>query len=333
MKALIYEGPKKLTLQDIKKPIPKSDEVIIKVKAVGICGSELEGYIGHSGIRIPPLTMGHEFSGEIDAIGSHVKGVYPKQKVVVNPLIACGECLRCQEGSPNRCLKRKIIGIHLPGAFAEYVAVPAKSITVIPDSMDWSLASLAEPLAVCIHALKLSNTILSDVLIYGAGPIGLLTLQAAKQLGAHKVVVIDQQDNRLKYAEQLGAIVCKPDSEQLILQEHFSNGIDFIIDCVGKGQTREQAIRHINPGGKVILVGLGQDLSNLSINHVVRHEISLIGSYTYTDEDFSQAIELLAAGKISIEKWIVLRALEEGPLTFEKLVSGTEAASKVILYP
>ncbi|OMF26519.1 hypothetical protein BK133_20405 [Paenibacillus sp. FSL H8-0548] len=333
MKSIVYEGPEILSIHEVEIPLPEADEVVIKVKAVGICGSELEGYLGHSSIRVPPLVMGHEFAGEITAQGSNVKEISLNSKVVVNPLLSCGECTRCREGRPNICLQRRIVGIHLPGGFAEYVAVPASSVTTLPVTIDLALASLAEPLAVCIHALKLGMTMLSDIMIYGAGPIGLLTLQAARNMGARKILVVDRQPVRLAYAEQLGATVSTPEQLDSVFDKVFPSGVDTIVDCVGVGQTREQAILRINPGGKVILIGLGQDVSTLTMNHVVRQEITLMGSYTYSNQDFAQAVELLVSGQIIHEGWTASRKLEEGPEAFAKLAAGTELAGKIILHP
>jgi 2-desacetyl-2-hydroxyethyl bacteriochlorophyllide A dehydrogenase len=334
MKTLVYEGPRSLSMKEAIVPVPNEDEIVIRVEAVGICGSELEGYLGHSSIRVPPLVMGHEFAGEIVSRGKDASRLSVGSKVVVNPLLSCGQCIRCREGRPNICRNRRIVGIHLPGAFAEYVVVPEASATAMPQEMDMALASLAEPLAVCLHAVKLGLTPFSDVLIFGAGPIGLLTLQAAKCMGARRVLVVDRQPSRLAYAAQLGAAVSTPEQLDTIFAELFGEaGTDTIIDCVGVRQTREQALLRVNPGGKVILVGLGQDITELPLNHAVRQEISLIGSYTYSDQDFAQAVDLLVSGTITRDGWTELRALEQAPEAFAGLVDGTETAGKIILDP
>lgn len=282
MQALIYQGAEKLTLEAIDAPGIGPREALVKVESVGICGSELEGYLGHSSVRVPPLVMGHEFCGRIAALGDQASGLSIGDKVVVNPLIACRACASCLRGDYNICRNRQIVGIHRPGAFADYVAVPVDSAIRVPQEMDASLASLAEPLAVAIHAVKLKCRPLDDLLIFGAGPIGLLCAAAARQMGIGRIVVLDLQPARLAHAENMGAIGLSPRSIEERREALFPRGIPVAVDCVGVQATREQAMNLVDPGGSVIMVGLGQGRSELPMNHLVRQEISLIGSYTYS---------------------------------------------------
>lgn len=334
MKALVYNGPKQLALETRDMPELKPGEAIIRVEAVGICGSELEGYLGHSSIRTPPLVMGHEFCGVIEGLAPEEEMFRVGDKVIVNPLISCGACDRCAAGKPNICRNRQIIGIHRPGAFAEYVAAPLANMHRVPAGMDANVASLAEPLAVCIHAVKLAMRPYEDAVIFGAGPIGLLTLQAARLMGARRVLVVDRQQERLAFARQLGAETAVPEQVKTTFARLFAaRGVDTIIDCVGVQATREQAIQLINPGGSVIIVGLGQDQTTLSMNHVVRQEISLIGSYTYANADFEQAVYLLASGGITSERWSTTCSLAEAPSAFAALTDGSAKFSKIIINP
>ncbi|SFB29417.1 2-desacetyl-2-hydroxyethyl bacteriochlorophyllide A dehydrogenase [Cohnella sp. OV330] len=333
MQALIYQGPEKLTLEEVDMPSIGPDEVLVRVESVGICGSELEGYLGHSSVRVPPLVMGHEFCGRVVALGDQVRGLAPEDKVVVNPLIACGTCASCRRGAYNICRNRKIIGIHRPGAFAAYVAVPYENAIRVPQDTDASLASLAEPLAVAIHAIKLGFKPLDDLLVYGAGPIGLLCVAAARQMGAGNIVVLDLQPARLAHAEKLGAIGLSPREIEDRREALFPQGIPVAIDCVGVQATREQAMNLVDPGGAVIMVGLGQGKSELPMNHLVRQEISLIGAYTYSREDFRQAVALLTRGDIAIEGWTETRSLDEGPAAFQELAEGISRFSKIFLKP
>ncbi|QGQ99689.1 galactitol-1-phosphate 5-dehydrogenase [Paenibacillus psychroresistens] len=333
MQAMIYHGPEKVTVEEVDAPSFQPNEVLIKVESTGICGSELEGYLGHSSIRKAPLVMGHEFCGRIVALGDQVHGLSVKDKVVVNPLIACRTCASCLMGKTNVCRNRKIIGIHRPGAFAEFVAVPYENIFQVPEGIDASLASLAEPLAVAIHAVKLGLQPLDDLLIYGAGPIGLLCLLAAQQMGAGKIVVLDLQPARLEHVRRLGGIGIAPMQIEEQREELFSQGIPTIIDCVGVKATREQGMNLVDSGGTIIMVGLGHDKSDLPVNHLVRQEISLIGSYTYTHADFQQAITLLQQGKIDIQGWSETRSLVDGPAAFQELVAGKSSFSKIFLKP
>jgi len=333
LNALVYMGPQHLELQSLERPQPKPGEAVIRVDAVGICGSELEGYMGHSSIRKPPLVMGHEFCGTIVKLAPDVAGLAEGDRVVANPLIFCGKCDRCRQGRANICRNRQIIGIHRPGAFAEYVAVPAGNLYRVPENMEPELASLAEPLAVCLHAVKLALEPFGDAVIFGAGPIGMLTLQAALAMGARRLLVIDKQRERLRFARQLGAETAVPEEADEGCRELFSSGVDTVIDCVGVQAVREQAIQMINPGGTIVLVGLGQDRSQLSMNHVVRQEISLIGSYTYSGTDFEQAVDLLVGGRITRERWSTTCSLTNAAEVFARLANGTAEFSKYIINP
>jgi len=333
MQALVYTGPEKLTIEEVDIPSIEPNEVLVKVESAGICGSELEGYMGHSSIRIPPLVMGHEFCGRVVAIGDEVHGLSLEDKVIVNPLIACRTCASCLMGKVNLCRNRKIVGIHRPGAFAEYVAVPYENALQVPTDMDASLASLAEPLAVAIHAVKLGLQPLNDVLIYGAGTIGLLCFLAARQMGAGKIVLLDLQPTRRAHAEKLGAVALSPKQLEEQQGEHFPHGIKAVIDCVGVQATREEAMNLVDSGGTIVMVGLGHGNSDLPVNHLVRQEISLIGSYTYSHEDFQQAIALLQQGKIEIEGWTETRDLVHGPAAFQELAKGESEFAKIFLKP
>ncbi len=332
MKALVYLGARRLAIEERDVPEPKADEAILRVEAVGICGSELEGYLGHSSVRVPPLVMGHEFCGSIVRTGGDVSGLSIGDKVIANPLVSCGSCDRCRIGKGNVCRNRQIVGIHRPGAFAEYVAVPAANLYPVPSEMDSNLASLAEPLAVCIHAVKLGLRPYENLMIYGAGPIGLLTLQAALTMGADRVLLVDRQPDRLVFAKRLGAETATPEQAEEAREKLFgARGVDTIIDCAGVQSTREHAIRSVNPGGTIVAVGLGQDQSLLSMNHVVRQEIAIVGSYTYSDEDFGQAVRLLSQGKVTGENWSSTCGLEEAAGVFADLADGKAKFSKYII--
>ncbi|WP_127585348.1 zinc-dependent alcohol dehydrogenase [Paenibacillus koleovorans] len=336
MKTLVYHGPRQISVEEQEIPKAGPNEALIQVESVGICGSELEGYLGHSSVRIPPLIMGHEFCGTIvEIIGKSVQTSEWSvgDKVVVNPLISCGSCDRCLKGKHNLCRRRELIGIHRSGAFAEYVAVPMSNLYSVPKEMNASLASLAEPLAVCIHAVKLGLQPFEDVLIFGAGAIGLLTLQVAKRMGANRVLVVEKQESRMLHARALGAEVVEPERLGNRANDYFSQGIDTIIDCVGVTATRQQALQTIHSGGKIIMVGLGHEETPILMSHLVRQEVSIIGSYSYTNADFKQAVQLLAGGHIRMEPWTAARSLTEGPASFQSLVEGKTNFSKIILNP
>lgn len=334
MKMLVYEGPERIVLANAAMPAVASDELLIRVRAVGICGSELEGYLGHSSVRVPPLVMGHEFCGEVADVGADAGDWRLGERVVVNPLIGCGRCRNCLSGRANICHSRAIVGIHRPGAFAEYVAVPVSGVTRVPDEMDADFASLAEPLAVAVHSVKLGLAPLEDVVIIGAGPIGLLTLQAAKLTGCRRAVVVERQPSRLQAAERLGAIAATPEEARAVVTGLAgSEGAETVIDCVGNGATRKLAMELAASGGTIVMVGLGQGETAMPMNDLVRREIRLLGSYTYTVRDFAQAVALLVEGQIGMSGWTQGLALEDGPDAFATLARGTAPVSKYILHP
>lgn len=334
MKTIVYQGPRQLVVKEADVPKPGPEEAVIKVESVGICGSELEGYLGLSSVRVPPLVMGHEFCGTITDLHSSSAVFAIGDKVTVNPLVSCGSCRQCKAGQRNICPRRELIGIHRPGAFAEYVTVPIQNLYTVPPEIDSSLAALAEPLAVGIHAIKLGLKPFGDVMIYGAGTIGLLVLQAARNMGANKILVVEKQPSRIRIAEQFGAVVAAPEEAEKLSAELFApNGVDTIIDCVGVSATREQAMKIIHPGGKIIMVGLGQNETTFPMNELVRQEVSLIGSYSYTDEDFNQSVQQLIAGNISMEHWVDHRHLSDGSQAFRMLIEGQLNISKIILKP
>lgn len=334
MKTIVYQGPRQMVMEEAEVPKPGPGEAVIKVESVGICGSELEGYLGLSSVRVPPLVMGHEFCGTIAELHSSAAVFAIGDKVTVNPLVSCGSCRQCRAGQRNICPRRELIGIHRPGAFAEYVTVPVHNLYTIPNKMDSSLAALAEPLAVGIHAVKLGLKPFGDVMIYGAGTIGLLVLQAARNMGANNILVVEKQPSRIRIAEQLGAVVAAPEEAEKLAAELFGpDGVDTIIDCVGVSATREQAMKIIHPGGNIIMVGLGHKETMLPMDDLVRKEVSLLGSYSYTDEDFNQSVQQLIAGNINMEHWVDHRHLSEGPQAFQALIEGQLNVSKIILKP
>ncbi|WCK53228.1 alcohol dehydrogenase catalytic domain-containing protein [Aneurinibacillus sp. Ricciae_BoGa-3] len=337
MKALVWTAPSTMEIQQRDIPVIKPEEVLIQVEAVGICGSEIEGFLGHNSLRKPPLIMGHEFCGRIVELGENVSHCEIGNKVVVNPLISCGVCDRCRRGTENLCDSRAIIGIHRSGSFAEYVAVPASSVHTVPESISAYRAALAEPLACCLRAARRAAALhpFANVLIYGAGAIGLLSGLVSKILGANKVIMLDLNDERLATAQAAGIEFAVNSNNQdvpaRVKEITADKGIDVIIDAAGFLPTRTQAFELVNPDGVIMNIGLGIDETPLRINHLIRSEITVLGSFCYTKQDFHDALELLIAGKISEEGWSEIRSIEEGQLAFHELVAGQVGKSKIFL--
>jgi threonine dehydrogenase-like Zn-dependent dehydrogenase len=336
MKALVWEQVREMQWNEVDDPHYGKDEVVVSVEAVGICGSEIEGYLGHNSLRVPPLVMGHEFCGIVQALGSGVKDLQEGQRVVVNPLLSCGTCASCRKGLPHLCASRMIIGVHRPGAFGEWVAVPRSSIIPAPDHLSPFRAALAEPLACSLRATRraLSDNPFANVLVCGAGGIGLLSAFTAKLLGAMQVVVTDTNTKRLEIASNNGIdLAINPQEENLkeVIRASFPEGIDVVIDAAGFQQTREAAAYLLNPGGTIMNIGLGIDATQLPVNHFIRNEIRVLGSFCYTPQDFHDAVRLLSEGAITEEGWTEIRPLSDGDQAFKDLTEGKVHKGKILL--
>lgn len=339
MKALVWNAPEQMDMQQMDAPTVKAGEVIIRTETVGICGSEIEGYLGHNSLRKPPLIMGHEFAGELVSIGPGVEHLQPGQRVVVNPLIYCGTCPSCVRGLTQLCSSRQIIGIHRSGAFAEYVAVPASTVSVIADHLSTKRAALTEPLACSLRATRraMARHPFGNVLVIGAGGIGLLCAKVARILGASTVLVMDTNEERLKLAAAQGADLTvqpgKQDLTEIVRDQLGSRGLDVVIDAVGLQPTRDTAIKAVNPGGTVMYIGLGIDETTVPVNYAIRSEIDLLGSFCYSRQDFADSLHLLTTAQVTEEGWTEVRKFEEGPQSFRDLVQGKVSNGKIFLQP
>ncbi|HEY0753756.1 MAG TPA: alcohol dehydrogenase catalytic domain-containing protein [Ktedonobacteraceae bacterium] len=340
MEALVWVGPGQMEMQRQAVPEAGADEVLLAVRAAGICGSELSGYLGQNSLRTPPLVMGHEAAGSIVA-GSEASladGSVARvgTRVTFNPLIACETCDRCMAGATNLCRQRRLIGAHLPGAFANYVTVPARQCYALPEGLSETLASLTEPLACSMRAVSLSHAgPAQSLLIQGAGPIGLFCLIAARALGIEQIYVSDLAESRLAVARQWGALETINVSQQSVdqyIQQRVPGGVDVVIDAVGATVTRTQALQAVVPGGRVVFIGLHDEASPLAANYLVRQEITITGCFAYKQADFARAFYLITQGVFSAATpWLEERPLNAGAQAFAELVSGQAAATKIIL--
>ncbi len=329
MKALVYEGPRTMNIREVPLPLLKPDEVLIRVKRAGICGSELGGYLGHNSLRKPPLIMGHEFSGIIEQVGEHVGTFNIEERVTANPLITCGTCRYCRNGESQLCGARSLLGAHRPGAFAQFVAVPARNVYRLDDLVSFEEGALAEPFACAIHVCRLLQLTPTDrILIYGAGPIGLFALQAAKVYGVRDTVIVDLNEARLEIARELGGIAVSNSSE---LPDGSGNGFDAVIDAVGAEVTRQRSVAAARAGGKVVFTGLHEADSKLPINDMIRSEISAKGAFAYSQEDFETALRWIGQGRINLLPWVETAPLSEGGAAFEKLIGGPGKVAKIFL--
>ena len=332
MQALVYTGTQTLIYREEKNPELINGESIIKVSASGICGSDMHAYHGKDDRRIPPLILGHEISGIIN------QGKESGKKVVLNPLITCGLCDYCKNKREHLCIKRIILGMNRPierqGGFAEYVSIPDKNIYELPKNLSMKEAPIAEPCAVALHAVELGEKELSKpikdikVLVIGSGAIGLLCgLILSKVKNCKDIVIVDPNDKRLKESlKYLNAKGFKPDSKN-ILSDYF----EIIFDTVGLEATRQQAIKCIKPGGVIIHIGLTQPSGTFNFRKTTLQEITIIGTYCYTNKDFEKTLKILNNKEIGSLDWIEYRELKEGSLAFKEIHNGSCTAPKIIL--
>jgi L-iditol 2-dehydrogenase len=342
MKALLLSSYKHLELTDLPAPSPGSDEVLIRVAACGICGSDVHGYDGSSGRRIPPIVMGHEAAGVIAGVGSSVKNFSLGDRVTFDSTVYCGECPNCKRGNVNLCDRRQVLGVSCgdyrrAGAFAEFVSVPARILYRLPDNFPFAEAAMLEAVAVAIHGVNLAQLAPnSTALVVGAGTIGILTLQALLAAGCAKVFITDVDGQRLELAQKLGATATLLSGDSLqseILARTSGEGVDVALECVGRNETVSASIDAVRKGGTVVLVGNIAPNVNLPLQKVVTRQIRLQGSCASAGE-YPQAIAWMAAGKIRVKPLITAVApLEEGPRWFERLHAHEPNLLKVVLTP
>lgn len=337
MKSLVWEAAQLMVMRDVEQPTPAEDEVLIQVAYAGICGSELSGYLGHNALRVPPLIMGHEFSGTIVSVGAAVEGFAAGQAVTVNPMIYCGSCDYCQRGQHHLCTRRSLIGAARPGAYAEYLTAPAKMVSLLPEGLSLRTGALTEPAAVAVRIGEIAGDVEGqDVLIIGAGPIGLLALQVLQHNGVGRVFIADLGSERLAMAKELGGITINPREQDVVKTvREATDGMGAVValDAVGTAQTRAQCVAALRSEGLLILSGLHQEVSEMPVAEMIRREIRARGSFCYTVDNFSAALRLLADGKLRLDPWIVEAPLEEGGAWFERLLNDPGPVAKVLLLP
>ncbi len=340
MRALRYLGPNQLEVQDVPKPVPKPNEVLLKVRDVGICGSDLHGYLGKTGRRIPPMTMGHEFSGEVVELGSEVTKFKVGDGVVVQPINFCGECVNCKEGLTNMCLNRLFFGVlEEDGAMAEYVAVPEKLMYKLPEGYSYEFAATAEPYAVAHGAVaKVGDLTDKNVLIIGAGTIGLCILQLVAIQKPKQIFVSDLSDARLATAKRLGAdITINPKNEDYlqVISDHTDTiMVDVSIEAVGVQATANQSIKALRFGGTAVWVGMSQKEMEINMQDVVCLARRILGSFNYTHEEFGEVVDLLVSGKLHPEDLIsCVVSLEEAVDMFPKALANPDDYIKVLIDP
>lgn len=339
MRALVYEGPRVMTMRGLPIPTTGPGEALVRVAFSGICGSELSGFVGESSIRQPPLVFGHEVSGHVVAIEPDAAtdaSLEVGTAVTVNPLISCGHCRYCVAGRQQLCPRRLLLGATLPGSNAEFVRVPSAAVLPIPAGMSLERAATVEPAAFALHAVELSGArAAGSALVVGAGAIGLLILQVLGEWGVRERFVVERNPTRLARAVALGCTPVEPGKDDMAGLVHEATGgygVDVAFDAVGSPDTRRDCLSSVAVGGTVVLVGLHTDRTELSLNTVVRSEISLTGAFAYSPTNFRTGLDWLATGRIGLREGIVVAPLDDGQIWYERLVAG-DAAAKVLLQP
>jgi L-iditol 2-dehydrogenase len=343
MRALLLTEYSKLEMADLPVPEPAAGEVLIRVEACGICGSDVHGYDGSSGRRIPPLVMGHEAAGTIESVGVGAENWRKGDRVTFDSTIYCGKCEYCRKGLVNLCSNREVLGVSTPefrraGAFADYVVVPARVLYALPAGISFTEAAMIEPLAVAIHAVAISEIPKrSSALVVGAGMIGLLVLQALREAGCSQIIVSDIDDSRLKLAAELGAtstINAKTgDAVAEVKKLTGGAGVDVALEAVGSTPTIGAAIESVKRGGTVTLIGNIAAKVEIPLQAVVSRQLRLQGSAGSAGE-YPEAIDLLVRGAVSVKPLITAIApLEDGAGWFTRLHNREANLMKVVLTP
>lgn len=331
MKAAIFDAPHNMRvgLWDQAKPGP--DEVLISVRATGICAGDLHIYLGKSPYAKYPIIGGHEICGSVHSVGSGVKHLEAGQLVVVEPFLSCGRCYPCRAGKPNCCANMEIIGVHRAGGYAEFLVVPAIHLHVVPDGVSPFWASFAEPVTIGVHACRRAQIKPREfVLILGCGPIGLALIEVALAFGA-RVVAADVLESRLDTARLLGAEILKADEQLLdrLLEQTNQEGAPVVMEATGNAKAMESTASLVAAGGRIIIVGLvakGVQIQFPGLDFT-RKEMTILGSRTETD-CFPEALRLLATGKVQYPKFATEFDLWSAPEVFSRIARDPSSVHK-----
>jgi len=336
MRAAVILAPLQMQLESQPNPQPGSGEVLVSVRAAGICAGDLYIYQGKNPYARYPVVAGHEISGVVEKIGEGVDTVRKGTRVVVEPFIGCGTCYPCRIGKQNCCVQLQIIGVHRPGGYAEQLTVPAGNIHPIPEALSFSDASFAEPVAIGVQACRRGNVAVDEcVLILGCGPIGLALIEVARCRGA-RVIAADIQPSRLEVARQLGADAVLADDQLLatLMQRTNGEGAAVVIEATGNGKVMEQTADLVASGGRIVIVGLlkkgvGVTFPGLDFT---RKEMTIVGSRASVN-CFPESLQLLASGSIRYTKVATEFNLTEAPRVFAQLVEAPGQIHKGLLVP
>lgn len=343
MRAMVLEEYGRLAMREVEAPVANSGELLVEVAACGICGSDVHGYDGSSGRRIPPVVMGHEAAGVVAGVGRGVSGFAVGDRVTFDSTVWCGECAYCRSGAVNLCDQREVLGVSCgeyrrAGAFAERLVVPARIAYKLPDGLGFAEAAMLEAVSVALHGVRLAEMERgATVLVVGAGMIGLLLLQAAKAQGAGRVLVTDVDASRLEMARALGAEEIVPGSGEAVLEvllrQTGGRGVDVVLEAVGRNETVALSVDAVRRGGTVVLVGNISPQVTLPLQKVVSRQVRLQGSCASAGE-YPEAMEMMVDGRIRVQPLLsAVAPLEEGASWFARLHGREQGLMKVVLDP
>jgi len=343
MNALVLKEYNKFVLEDVPLPDYGVNDVLVKVEACSICGSDVHGMDGSTGRRIPPIIMGHEASGIIEKVGENVKGFKAGDRVTFDSTVYCGECYFCRRGEINLCDNRRVLGVscgdyRMHGAFAEYVAVPYKILYPLPDQVSFERAAMVEPLSIAFHAVRRSPVGLNDTaVVVGTGMIGLLIIQLLKLAGCGNIIAVDMVKEKLEMAKKFGTDIGLKADEVDVAAEVYkctgNRGADVAFEVVGIGPTLLSAIASLKKGGSLTLVGNLKPTVDFPLQSVVTRQISLYGSCASAGE-YPDCLDLIASSRVDVDSFIsAVPPLSEGASWFERLHAGEPGLMKVILKP
>lgn len=343
MKGLMLVGANRFEVREVPRPTIGADEVLVEVKACGICGSDVHGMDGSTGRRQPPVIMGHEASGVVAEVGDAVTRWRPGDRVTFDSTVYCGQCDYCRRGEINLCDHRQVLGVSCEefkreGALAEYVAVPERIVVGLPDEVSFEHAAMVEPVSIAVHAVNRVPVQLNDsAVVVGAGVIGLLIIQALKARGCSHVIAVDIKQDRLEVARRLGAdqtlSPAECDVAAELMKQTEGRGVDVAMEVVGFPATVETATKAVRKGGSVGLVGNLTPAVELPLQAVVTRELSLFGSCASRGE-YATCLDLIAGGAIEVAPLLSgVSSLEEASQWFSRLQAGQENLIKVIVQP
>ncbi|MGI9357395.1 MAG: alcohol dehydrogenase catalytic domain-containing protein, partial [Rhizobiaceae bacterium] len=326
MKALFYTGTMASEVRETEDPIASEGEVLVEISHCGICGSDMHAWHGHDPRRVPPMILGHE------AVGIPQAGHYAGKRVAINPLMTCGSCRHCLTGDDQLCKKRDLIGMFKAGAYAEKVTIAERNLYPLADDLSFEIAALAEPLAVCIHAVEVARKTLrrpiseSRCIVLGGGAIGLLTAMVLVDQGCKDLRIAEPNDGRRAVLEKV--VACRTYDPSVGGPEEKS--AELVLDAVGAPVTRKAASGLVMPGGTIVHIGLQEAGDGLDTRYFTLQEVTFSGTYCYNRYDFAAALYLLARGLVQNRDWIEVRPLDDGAQGFIDIHEGN-APPKIIL--